>query len=504
MSLDRREFLIHSSALLATSMSASALSPSSSKPRAGDSFLTNLSAVAAVAAMRSGDLRAEDYAAALLQRATRLADLNAFLTVKPEQIKEAARNADKSRAAGRTLGLLHGLPIPVKDSINTKDLPTSNGTRALRDFVPQENAEVLKSLFKQGAILMGKTNLHELSWGWTSNNQTFGAVRNPYDRSRTPGGSSGGSATAVAARIAPLAVAEDTYGSIRVPAAFCGVAGLRPSFNRYPDDGILTLTRAKFDQVGPLARSVEDLILFDTVVAGDRAPVTPVPLQGVRIGVSPAFLSEGLDPDSERLTDEAVRKLRHAGVQVVVAELPEPLRQASKVVSSLIFYEALDNFAMFLKEESTGVTLDELISQAGANIEFLLAAARKPGSHQAYLSLVHQREAIKLAAAEYFRAYEIEALVFPPVLTPAFPQGDSPAVRVGDRDVDLLDAIGRNMGLGSCASLSCLVLPIGLTRSGLPVALEFDAPSGSDRRLLALGLSLEKALGPIQPPALDA
>ena len=503
MSLDRREFLLHSSALLATSVSASAMSPSW-KPRAADSSLTELSAVAAVAAIRSGDLRAEDYAAALLQRAARLDELNAFLTIKPEEIKEAARNADKTRAAGRPLGLLHGLPIPVKDSINTKDLPTSNGTRALREFVPKGNAGVLKSLFKQGAILMGKTNLHELSWGWTSNNHTFGAVLNPYDRSRTPGGSSGGSATVVAARIAPLAVAEDTYGSIRVPAAFCGVAGLRPTFNRYPDDGILSLTRAKCDQVGPLARSVEDLILFDTVVAGDRTPVTSAPLQGVRIGVSPAFLSEGLDPESERLTGEAIRKLRDTGVQVVVAELPEPLRQASTVVGSLIRYEALDSFATFLKEERTGVTLDELISQAGANIEFLLAAARNPGSHQAYLSLRRQQEAIKLAAAEYFRTHEIEALVFPPVLMPAFPQGDSPAVRVGDRDVDLLDAIGRNMGLGSCASLSCLVLPIGLTRSGLPVGLEFDAPSGSDRRLLALGLSFEKALGPIEPPALSA
>jgi Asp-tRNA(Asn)/Glu-tRNA(Gln) amidotransferase A subunit family amidase len=168
---------------------------------------------------------------------------------------EAARAADKARAAGATLGMLHGLPIPVKDSVNTKDLPTSNGTRALRDFKAKDDAAVLKPLFAQGAILMGKTNLHELSYGWTSNNATFGPVRNPYDPEHVPGGSSGGSAAAVAARIAPLAIAEDTLGSIRVPASMCGLAGLRSTFGRYPDDGIMPLTVNKFDQVGPLARS---------------------------------------------------------------------------------------------------------------------------------------------------------------------------------------------------------------------------------------------------------
>lgn len=463
-----------------------------------------MSAAVAVAAIRAGELKAEDYAAALLDRVARLTKINAFLTIRPNEVMEAARHADKKRAAGRPLGSLHGLPLPVKDSVNTKQLPTTNGTRALRDVVPRQDAKILESLFAQGAILMGKTNLHELSWGWTSNNHPFGAVLNPYDLTRTPGGSSGGSAAAVAARLAPLAVAEDTYGSIRVPAAFCGLAGLRPTFRRYPSDGILPLTRAKCDQVGPLARSVEDLILFDSVAAENDTPVTAASLCGVRIAVSPAFLSDGLDPESERLTAEAIRKLKDAGVQIVVAELPEPLRHASEVVGALIRYEALDNFATYLKEERAGVTLDELIAQAGANLEFLLAMARNPGPREAYLSFLRQQEEIKLAAAEYFRAHEIEALVFPPVMMPAFPQGDSPVIRVGDRDMDQLEAIGRNMGLGSCASLSCLLLPIGLTRSGLPVGLELDAPSGSDRRLLALGLSLEKTLGPIDPPAFRA
>jgi indoleacetamide hydrolase len=261
---------------------------------AADSDLVELSATAAVAAIRNGDIKAEDYARALLDRAQQLARLNAFRILDREMVLEAARNADKRRGSGAQLGVLHGLPIPVKDSVNTKALPTSNGTRALANFRPKDDAAVLKPLFAQGAILMGKTNLHELSYGWTSNNAVFGAVRNPYDLSRVPGGSSGGSGAAVAARMAPPAIGEDTNGSIRHPSANCDLAGFRPSFGRYPDAGIMPLTD-KFDQVGPIARLVGDIVLFDNVLAPNSSPISPEPLTGVRIGISRGFLMSGLE-----------------------------------------------------------------------------------------------------------------------------------------------------------------------------------------------------------------
>lgn len=324
--ITRREFLAKSSALTVGTAVSTVLLCRTARAQTRTN-LPDLSAVAAVAAMQKGEIKAEDYARALLDQAQSLEHLNAFRTLDHEKVLEAARAADKARASGAALGALHGLPIPVKDSVNTKSLPTSNGTRALRDFQPQADAAVLKPLFAQGAILMGKTNLHELSCGWTSNNGVFGPVRNPYDNSRVPGGSSGGSGAAVAARIAPLAVAEDTLGSIRVPASMCGLAGLRPSFGRYPDDGIMPLTTNKFDQVGPLARSVADLALFDMVVTGQRAPLAPVPLKGVRIGISPESLS-GLDPEVERITLAGVKKLEAAGITLVRAEVPEPVKGA--------------------------------------------------------------------------------------------------------------------------------------------------------------------------------
>ena len=227
--------------------------------------LIDLSATQAAAAMRRGDLFAEDYAAALLERCEQGSYLNAFIALEPERVLEAAREADRARASGVEPGPLHGLPIPVKDSVNTKEYPTTGGTRALRDFYPAEDAELVERLTGAGAIVMGKTGLHELSFGWTSNNQIFGAVRNPYDSSRIPGGSSGGTAAAVAARMAPLGVAEDTQGSIRVPAALCGIYGFRPTQGRYPNRGVIPITPL-FDQVGPHTRNVEDLALFDRVV----------------------------------------------------------------------------------------------------------------------------------------------------------------------------------------------------------------------------------------------
>jgi Asp-tRNA(Asn)/Glu-tRNA(Gln) amidotransferase A subunit family amidase len=196
--IERREFLVTLSLIAAGAFVARQLV-------AAPGSMTDLTAAAAVQAMLNGDMKAEDYARTLLDRAQALANLNAFRTLDRDMVLEAARSADKARAAGKTLGVLHGLPIPVKDSVNTKVLPTSNGTRALRDFKAKDDAAVLKPLLSQGAIVMGKTNLHELSYSWTSNNATFGAVRNPYDWQRIPGGSSGGSAAAVSARIAPLA-----------------------------------------------------------------------------------------------------------------------------------------------------------------------------------------------------------------------------------------------------------------------------------------------------------
>ena len=491
--ITRREFMVR------TSVGALATSAWGASGASSRSDLSELSATQAVTAMRKGDIKAEDYADALLARAQQLKALNAFITLRPDDVRQAARAADRARSQGRALGLLHGLPIAVKDSVDTKSLPTTNGTRSLRNFVPKKDATVLVPLLAEGAIVMGKTNLHEISCGWTSNNATFGPVLNPYDRTRTPGGSSGGSATAVAARIAPIAIGEDTYGSIRVPATFCGLVGLRPTFERYPDDGVMPLSERRFDQVGPLARSVEDVILFDSVVTGDHSSVHPAKLDGVRIGTS-EYLMQDLDKECAKIVAAALERLEAAGARIVPTELPASLRAATDVEQALLGYELFPSLTRFLAAEGTGVSLEELISQAGPNLQALLAGSRHPGSQENYRLQIQKQQQMKSDAAQFFRANRIDALAFPPSLTAAWLQGDTNTVAVNNRPIPVFTSIGRQVAIGSCAGLSCLVLPAGLTAGGLPVGLEFDAPSGADRRLLALGLSLEKALGTIPPP----
>jgi len=461
--------------------------------------LLDLSAIAAVAAMRDGELKAEHYAAALLEQADRIKSLNAFRTLQPERVMEAAREADKRRAAGKSLGALHGLPVPVKDSVDTQALPTSYGTGALGDFRPGDDAAALKPLWAEGAILMGKTNLHELSCGWTSNNVAFGPVLNPYDPTRTPGGSSGGSAAVVAAHAAPLAIGGDTYGSIRLPASFCGLAGLRPTFGRYPNAGIMPISLDKFDQVGPLARTVSDLALFDSVVTGLHDRVQAAPLSGVRIAVDGEPLSGSMDPEVSRIIEEAIRKLGDAGAEIVRMPLPPLARQASDVVIGILIFEVVRSFTDYLKHDHIGVSFDQLVDQASPSVAGLLNAGRNAGSPAAYQELLLKLGEIKAAILAFYRDNQIDAIALTPAAIAAFPQGDPEAVLLNGKPVSLFTAIGCNVAPGSCAGLSCLVVPAGMTAIGLPVGLELDGPPGSDRRLLALGLSVEEVLGPLPP-----
>jgi mandelamide amidase len=470
---------------------------------AAENSLIELSATAAVAAIRRGDITAEEYARVLLDRAQQLASLNAFRSLDRGVVLEAARNADQRRASGAQLGMLHGLPVPVKDSVNTRALPTSNGTRALANFKPKDDAAVLKPLFAQGAILMGKTNLHELSFGWTSNNAVFGPVRNPYDPSRVPGGSSGGSAVAVAARMAPIAIAEDTLGSIRVPATNCGLAGLRPTFGRYPGAGIMPLTDHKFDQVGPLARSVDDLVLFDTVLVPDTSPIVPKPLKDVRFGVSRGFLMSGLDPDVERVSTEALDKLRGVGATLVEAELPEAAQAAPLIARTIILYDAMISIGNFLREEGTGLDFEQMLAQASEAMQAQMKAVVLPPARptrETYEMVLAQRERLKAAIRMYFEEHGLAALAFPPTRLPAPKIGEETEVIIGGQKVPMGAAISRNIALGSCASMASLVLPAGLSSNGLPIGIEFAGLAGTDRDILALGLSIEKALGPSPAP----
>jgi mandelamide amidase len=457
--------------------------------------------------MRQGDLTAEEYARALLARCEEGRPLGAFLSLSPETVLDAARAADRHRAAGRRLGPLHGLPIPIKDSVNTRDYPTTSGTPALRRFQPKEDASVVRTLREAGAIVLGKTNLSELSLGWSSTNAAFGPVRNPYDPSRIPGGSSGGTAVAVAARMAPLGLAEDTCGSIRVPAALCGIAGLRPTTFRYSPRGIMPLT-STFDTAGPHARTVDDLALFDSVVTGDFNPLPSVPPRGVRLALSRAHYFDGLHPEVARVTGEALAALVEAGVTLVERDVPDVTRLVADANFPIIFHDSVPAIARYLEEFETGVSCEQLLAEASPAVRENLEARRRPGgrlwvSPEAYAAArsVH-RPALQDAFRRYFCQTGAAAIVHPATLVAATPIGQDQEVEIGGVAVPFRTAMSRNVAPGSCAGLPGVVLCAGWTREGLPVGLELDGPAGSDRDLLALARAIEPILAAgTRPPS---
>src|SRR5271170_7807356 len=360
--LSRRSFVLGASATVA--MTAAPVTFAGGSPDHDSVRLLELSAGEATASMSRGEITAERYAGALLARCESLRALNAFITLEPERVLEAARDSDRRRRSGAKTGPLFGLPIPIKDSVNTHDYPTTAGTPALREFRPAQDAPIVKALRDAGALVLGKTNLHELSFGWTSDNHAFGAVHNPYDPSRIPGGSSGGTAAAIAAHMAPLGVAEDTQGSIRVPAALCGICGFRPTTGRYSTQGCVPISPL-FDQIGPHARTVSDLALFDSVVTKERSALapTPTPLKGVRLGVVRDYWFTGLDPEVERITELALQRFKAAGAQIIETSMPGLQELLDRITDRVQLHDVRTALARYLKTYHAGVTFDDVIAQ---------------------------------------------------------------------------------------------------------------------------------------------
>lgn len=463
-----------------------------------------LSAVEAVAAMRDGSFTALAYAEALLARCADGADLNAFITLDPEAVRVAAREADAWRAADEQLGPLHGLPVPVKDSVNTVDLPTTAGTAALRDFHPMADATVVARLRAAGAIVLGKTNLHELSFGWTSSNMTYGPVRNPWDRTRIPGGSSGGTAAAVAAGMAPLGVAEDTQGSIRVPAALCGIAGFRPTTGRYPNDGCAPIS-GLFDQIGPIARRVADLALFDAVMTGDHEPLVVPALDGLRLGIARDYYFAGVDPAVAAVVDSVLRKLADAGVTIIEADVPGLGALIDAITAPVQVHDVVPSLTAWLAASGAGIGFDKMLATVSPDVMAVLERFALPGAPHAISDeyYVTARDVhlpvLRTLFANWFADHRVDAMLLPVTMITATPIGVDRMIRIGDADVPFSTVMGRNIAPGSTAGLPGLVLAAGLA-DGLPVAIELDGPADSDRRLLGIGLVIEALLGVLRPP----
>ncbi len=467
--------------------------------------LTELSAAEAASRIRAGTLQSEDLVRALTEAIERGSGLNAFITFDRDRAIASAHKAD-TRAARKTFaGPLHGVPIVIKDNIHVAGLPNSAGTPALRDFVPARNAAVAEKLIRAGAIVLGKTNMHELAFGITSNNAAFGPARNAYDPSRLAGGSSGGTGAAIAARMAPAGLGTETGGSIRIPAALNGIAGLRPTLGRYSQDGITPIAHTR-DTAGPMAREVADLVLLDSVITGARDRVTAVSLRGLRLGVCRAVFFRGLESETERLTEGALDRLRAAGAEIVEVEMMGLVDLNAKVSFPVALYEARTDLTRYLKRFRPALDLPTLASRiASPDVKGLFASAIVPGAKdavpaKAYLDALAARPQLQRLYAETFRKHDIAALVFPTTPLPAAPIGDDEKTLLNGDQVPTFFTFIQNTDPGSNAGIPGLTVPIGRTTGGLPIGLELDGPANSDRRLLGIGLALEALFGRLPAP----
>src|SRR5665213_1891349 len=324
--------------------------------------LTDLTLTEAARRLRDGDVTAEAYAAALLDRGVALARLNAFIARDRDAVLAAARDADVKRRGGGTLGALHGVPLAIKDNLDCVGYATTGGTPALRDHRPRHNAPVVQKLIDAGAIVLGKTNMHELAFGITSNNAAFGPARNPYDPTRIPGGSSGGTGAAIGARLAPAGIGSDTGGSVRIPAALCGIAGLRPSLGRWPRAGILPISHTR-DTAGPMARTVADCVLLDAVVTGGNAVLAPHAATALRLGVPRKFFCEPLDDEVARLFEKFLGELRAAGATLIEVDLSAAQALNGRPGGPISRYEARHDIAAYLAGHGLDFGFDALVAR---------------------------------------------------------------------------------------------------------------------------------------------
>ncbi len=458
------------------------------------------------AAIRDGELQAEIVALACLARAKAAAGLNAFAAFDADRVLADAQAADQRRRKGVSLPPLHGVPLTLKDNIDTIALPTAAGTPALRNHVPRRNAPVAQRLFDTGAILFGKAGMHELAYGITSNNTAFGAVRNPYDPSRVPGGSSGGTGAAVGARIVPGGIGTDTGGSVRVPAAFCGVTGLRPSTGRWPQAGIVPISSTR-DTAGPLARSVADLALLDGIVTGEDAALPAKMPSEIRLGLPRSLFWEGLDVETEALCRAALQRLRDAGFVLVEVDLPEIAELTAAVGFPVVFHEGRVDLDAYLEAAGLDLRLADIVPQvASPDVKGLLEGlvAQPPSAAAAAWKEAMEVHRPRLVAAyrDGIAGNGLDALVFPTTPLPAPPVGDDSETLLNGAMVPTFMTTIRNTDPASNAGAPGISLPAGLTKAGLPVALELDGVPGGDRALLAVAAAVAAALPALPAPAL--
>lgn len=427
--------------------------------------------------------------------------LNAYLTVTAELALAQAKKAESEllapRKTNRDRGPLHGIPVSLKDNICTKGIRTTAGSKILKDFIPQRDAEVWKRLRQSGAILLGKTNLHEFAYGVTTNNPHYGPTRNPWDLARIPGGSSGGSAAAVAAGLCYGSIGTDTGGSIRIPASLCGVVGLKPGFGRVSAKGVIPLSPL-LDFVGPIARTVADTaLLLDPILLRDKekrilSSVKDSSAGGnkVRLGVPKEFFLDLVSEEVLAAFHEALRALQKEGAKV--KDVSIPLLQDTEQAGNLIAWPEATRY-----HQQSG-WFPALAADYIDDVRARLEMGTQVTAIQ-YLQALDLRDKFIQQFHSALAGAKVDALIVP--TTPiAAPLIDEESTLIGkDRHPTraLLLRLNRPANLGGIPAIS---IPCGSTSAGLPIGLQIVGPAASEPLILRIARQLEDLNPQRYPP----
>lgn len=455
--------------------------------------------------LRNKDFSCQELVSYYLKRIEANQELNAYITVTDKQALKQAKVVDQKIKSGEQLKLLEGVPGSIKDIILTQGIKTTAGSKILANYIAPYDATVVKKLKELGVIILGKNNCDEFAMGASNENSAFGPVLNPWDKSRVPGGSSGGSAVAVAADLCTFSVGTDTGGSIRQPAALAGVVGLKPTYGQVSRYGLIAMT-SSLDQAGPFTRTVEEAAQIFKIItsynshdattitqrAKDYSPNLKDSIKDLKLGVAKEYFMKGIDPDVKNKVKEAIKEFEQLGVQV--KEVSLPLTEYSLAVYYIIMpAEVSSNLARYDgirygQSSQVAKTLEELYQNSradgfGAEVKrrimigtYVLSA----GYQEAYYK--QARRVQRLIQSEYQKIFkEVDALVTPTTPTPAF--------RLGEKLTDPLTMYLSDIYTvaANIAGLCGLSIPCGFSKEGLPIGLQLLGGPFTESTILKLG-----------------
>jgi aspartyl-tRNA(Asn)/glutamyl-tRNA(Gln) amidotransferase subunit A len=431
--------------------------------------------------LRGGELTAAELTNECLRRiGVGNATLNAFIHVSYDEAREAASEADRELAAGLDRGPLHGVPISVKDLFDVRGIPTTAASRVREHHLATSDAPVISRLRDAGAVLIGKTNLHEFAFGTTNEDSAFGPARNPHDTSRSPGGSSGGSAASVAAALALGTLGTDTGGSIRIPAAACGIVGLKPTYGELPASGVVPLSPT-LDHVGPLAATVLDAwYLYQALLGTSAAPPAPHPPRQLRLALPRRYFLDLLDDEVRDRFDESVEKLRRTGATVEDIDIPN----ATDIAPIYLHIQFGDAAAYHAS------TLDAMPEKYTPAVRSRLEAARYVMAED-YVRALAGREVLTRQVDDALSTPD--ALILPTLPIPA-PVIGAAAATIGGVDHPIRAIMLRLTQLFNVTGHPAISIPCGTTAAGLPCGLQLVGRRRQTSALVAVALAVEDTL----------